>query len=141
MPEPEGVAKALRGPLLEKFPAALLGRLVVIPYFPLDDAVLGNIVELQLERITKRVREHHKIPFSYDEEAVKLIVSRCTEVESGGRTIDAILTNTVLPRFYEKSSTAYRFRYQVRYFLNSANSSVPLQQRSMRMSCHVCLAI
>ena len=97
MPEPEGVAKALRGPLLEKFPAALLGRLVVIPYFPLDDAVLGNIVELQLERITKRVREHHKIPFSYDEEAVKLIVSRCTDVESGGRTIDAILTNTVLP--------------------------------------------
>jgi type VI secretion system protein VasG len=97
MPETEGVAKALRTPLLEKFPAALLGRLVVIPYFPLDDAVLANIVQLQLERITKRVRAHHKIPFSYDEEAVKLIVSRCTEVESGGRTIDAILTNTVLP--------------------------------------------
>jgi type VI secretion system protein VasG len=59
--------------------------------------MLGNIVRLQLNRIAKRVTEHHKIPFTYDEDAVKLIVSRCTEVESGGRMIDAILTNTVLP--------------------------------------------
>jgi type VI secretion system protein VasG len=97
MPEPEGIAKGLREPLLKKFPAALLGRLVVIPYFPLSDAMLSNIVRLQLGRIAKRVVEHHKIPFNYDDEAVKLIVSRCTEVESGGRMIDAILTNTVLP--------------------------------------------
>jgi type VI secretion system protein VasG len=97
MPEPEGIAKGLREPLLKKFPAALLGRLVTIPYYPLSDAMLSNIVRLQLGRIAKRVVEHHKIPFNYDEEAVKLIVSRCTEVESGGRMIDAILTNTVLP--------------------------------------------
>ena len=97
MPEPEGIAKGLREPLLKKFPAALLGRLVVIPYYPLSDAMLSNIVHLQLGRIAKRVGEHHKIPFGYDEDAVKLIVSRCTEVESGGRMIDAILTNTVLP--------------------------------------------
>ena len=97
MPEPEGIAKGLREPLLKKFPAALLGRLVVIPYYPLSDAMLSNIVRLQLGRIAKRVVEHHKIPFNYDDEAVKLIVSRCTEVESGGRMIDAILTNTVLP--------------------------------------------
>jgi type VI secretion system protein VasG len=97
MPDPEGIAKALRKPLLDKFPAALLGRLVAIPYFPLSDAMLSNIVRLQLGRIAKRVSEHHKIPFNYDDEAVKLIVSRCTEVESGGRMIDAILTNTVLP--------------------------------------------
>ena len=97
MPEPEGIAKGLREPLLKKFPAALLGRLVVIPYYPLGDAMLANIVRLQLGRIARRVTEHHKIPFHYDDEAVKLIVSRCTEVESGGRMIDAILTNTVLP--------------------------------------------
>jgi len=97
MPEPEGIAKGLRDPLLQKFPAALLGRLVVIPYYPLDDTMLSNIVRLQLGRIARRVTEHHKIPFSYDDQAVKLIVSRCTEVESGGRMIDAILTNTVLP--------------------------------------------
>jgi type VI secretion system protein VasG len=97
MPTPDGIAKALREPLLKVFPAALLGRLVVIPYYPLSDAMLGNIVRLQLNRIAKRVAEHHRIPFTYDDEAVKLIVSRCTEVESGGRMIDAILTNTVLP--------------------------------------------
>jgi type VI secretion system protein VasG len=96
-PEPEAIAKGLREPLLKVFPAALLGRLVVIPYYPLSDEMLGNIVRLQLRRISKRVTEHHRIPFNYDEEAVKLIVSRCTEVESGGRMIDAILTNTVLP--------------------------------------------
>jgi len=97
MPDPEGIAKALREPLLKKFPAALLGRLVVIPYYPLSDAMLAAIVHLQLGRIATRVAGHHRIPFSYDDAAVKLIVSRCTEVESGGRMIDAILTNTVLP--------------------------------------------
>jgi type VI secretion system protein VasG len=97
MPEPEGIAKALREPLLKKFPAALLGRLVVIPYYPLSDAMLASIVRLQLGRIANRVEENHRIPFSYEEDAVKLIVSRCTELESGGRMIDAILTNTVLP--------------------------------------------
>jgi type VI secretion system protein VasG len=97
MPDSEGIAKALREPLLKKFPAALLGRLVVIPYYPLSDAMLSSIVRLQLGRIKQRVEEHHKVPFTYDDEAIKLIVSRCTEVESGGRMIDAILTNTVLP--------------------------------------------
>jgi type VI secretion system protein VasG len=97
LPEPEGVAKGLREPLLKKFPAALLGRLGVIPYYPLSDAMLANIVRLQLARIARRVAGNHKVPFSYDDHAVKLIVSRCTEVESGGRMIDAILTSTVLP--------------------------------------------
>jgi len=97
LPEPDAIAKALREPLLKVFPAALLGRLVVIPYYPLSDVMLANIVRLQLDRIARRVAEHHRIPFTYDDEAVKLIVSRCTEVESGGRMIDAILTNTVLP--------------------------------------------
>jgi type VI secretion system protein VasG len=97
MPEPEGIGKALREPLLKVFPAALLGRLVTIPYYPLSDEMLALIVRLQLGRIAKRVTEHHRIPFTYDEAAVNLIVSRCTELESGGRMIDAILTNTVLP--------------------------------------------
>jgi type VI secretion system protein VasG len=97
MPEAEGIAKALREPLLKQFPAALLGRLVVIPYYPLTDERLANIARLQLGRIARRIEEHHQIPFTFDDEAVKLIVSRCVEVESGGRMIDAILTNTVLP--------------------------------------------
>ena len=98
MPEPEGVSKALREPLLQKFPAALLGRIVTIPYYPLSDKVIELIIRLQLGRIQKRIRESHEIPFTYDDEVVDLIRSRCTEVESGGRMIDAILTNTMLPR-------------------------------------------
>ena len=97
LPDPDGVAKALRKPLLEEFPAALLGRLVVIPYYPLGDDILRRIIRLQLGRIARRVADHHGVPFEHDEDAVRLIVSRCTEVESGGRMIDAILTNTVLP--------------------------------------------
>ncbi|SDW62814.1 type VI secretion system ATPase TssH [Nitrosomonas communis] len=98
MPDSDAIAQALRTPLLKVFPAALLGRLVVIPYYPLSDEVLGNIARLQLNRIKKRIWENHEIPFNYNEDVVKLIVSRCHEVESGGRMIDAILTNTVLPR-------------------------------------------
>jgi type VI secretion system protein VasG len=97
MPDPEGMAKALRAPLLKVFPPALLGRLVAIPYYPLSDDMLGKIVKLQLNRIKKRVEARYKIPFEYTDAVVKLVVSRCTEGESGGRMIDAILTNTMLP--------------------------------------------
>ena len=98
MPEVDGIAQALREPLLKVFPAALLGRLVVIPYLPLSDEILSDITRLQLSRIRQRIQENHNIPFDYDDEVVKLIVNRCNEVESGGRMIDAILTNTILPR-------------------------------------------
>ncbi|MCD2517130.1 type VI secretion system ATPase TssH [Massilia sp. G4R7] len=97
MPDPEGMAKALRAPLLKVFPPALLGRLVTIPYYPLSDEMLGSIVRLQLNRIKKRVQARYKIPFTYSDDVVKLVVSRCTESESGGRMINAILTNTMLP--------------------------------------------
>jgi len=98
MPDPEGLAKALRAPLLKIFPPALLGRIVTIPYYPLSDEMIGAIARLQLGRIEKRVRTNHNLPFTYNDEVIKLIASRCTELESGGRMIDAILTNTVLPR-------------------------------------------
>ncbi|HGM5579104.1 TPA: type VI secretion system ATPase TssH [Pseudomonas putida] len=97
LPEPDAVATLLRKPLLEIFPPALLGRLVTIPYYPLSDAMLKAITRLQLERIRKRVEATHKVGFAYDDAVVELIVSRCTETESGGRMIDAILTNGLLP--------------------------------------------
>ena len=75
----------------------LLGRVVVAPYYPLSDEMLGNIVRLQLGRIARRVQDNHGVPFEYDDDVVKLIIARCTELESGGRMIDALLTNTVLP--------------------------------------------
>jgi type VI secretion system protein VasG len=97
MPSAEHIANALRQPLLEIFPPALLGRLVIIAYYPLSDTMLRAIARLQLNRIKKRVENTHKIAFEYDDAVVDLIVSRCTETESGGRMIDAILTNTLLP--------------------------------------------
>jgi len=101
-PDPEALARAVREPLLKVFPPALLGRLVVVPYYPLPDTILGDIVRLQFGRIARRIAEQHKVPFTYDDAVVKLVVSRCTEVESGGRMIDAILTNTILPRISEE---------------------------------------
>ena len=71
--------------------------MVVIPYYPLSDEMIGNIVRLQLNRVKKRVVERYSVPFEYDQAVVDLITSRCTELESGGRMIDAVLTNTVLP--------------------------------------------
>jgi type VI secretion system protein VasG len=97
VPEPDSIADALKEPLLKVFPAALLGRIVTIPYYPLSPDMMGKIVQLQLNRIKKRVQENHKIPFTYSDSAVKLVVDRCNNAESGGRVIDAILTNTVLP--------------------------------------------
>jgi len=75
----------------------LLGRLVTIPYYPLSDEMVGQIARLQLGRIRKRIEANHRVKFSYGDDVIKLITSRCTELESGGRMIDAILTNTVLP--------------------------------------------
>ncbi len=97
MPDADGIAKALREPLLKEFPPALLGRLVVIPYYPLSDEMILAITRLQLARIQRRIEGAYGIPLNVDDAAIELIRQRCTEVESGGRMIDAILTNTVLP--------------------------------------------
>ena len=94
---PEALATALKPELLRTFPAALLGRIVTIPYFPLSPEVLAGIVRLQLNRIGKRVREAHKAAFIYDDAVVEHIVSQCNDPDSGGRVIDNIITNTLLP--------------------------------------------
>jgi len=96
-PEPEAIASALREPLLKVFPAALLGRLVTIPYYPLSPEMIASITALQLERVRARVAEAWGAPLSWSEAVVDTIVSRCRELESGGRMIDAIVANTLLP--------------------------------------------
>ncbi len=97
MPDPEGIAKALREPLLKVFPAALLGRLVTIPYYPLTDEMIGQITVLQLDRIRSGSWRTTRCRSPTATTSCRLIVNRCTELESGGRMIDAILTNTMLP--------------------------------------------
>lgn len=97
LPDVEGLANALRTPLLKTFPPALLGRIVTIPYYPLGDEILAAIIRLQLDRIVRRIAENHRAVLTYDDAVLRLIAERCAEVESGARVVDAILTNTVLP--------------------------------------------
>ncbi len=96
-PEPDAMANALRPELLKTFPPALLGRLVTLPYWPLSPEMLSGIVRIQLDRIKRRIHDQHRIEFTYGDDVVDYIVSRCTELDSGGRMIDNILTNTMLP--------------------------------------------
>jgi type VI secretion system protein VasG len=93
----EMLVQALRPELLKVFPAALLGRIVSIPYYPLSNKMLGGIVRLQLDRISRRIRENHNAAFLYDETVVDHIVSLCNDPDTGGRMIDNIITNTLLP--------------------------------------------
>lgn len=98
LPAPETLRDGLRQPLLQVFPPALLGRLLVVPYYPLSDSMLAQIVRLQLTRIQRRLADNHGIACEVDDSVIAQIVQRCTDVESGGRMVDAILTNTLLPQ-------------------------------------------
>lgn len=96
-PDPKTLNDAMKPSLTQVFPPALLGRIVTIPYFPLSGDMLGGIVKLQLNRITKRIKENHDAVFEYSDAVVEHIVSKCNDPDSGGRMIDNIITNTLLP--------------------------------------------
>ena len=96
-PNVEGLAELLRPDLLKAFKPALLGRMTVIPYYPLSEAVMKQIIELQLKKIGDRLRQNHKAAFAYDPAVVATVAARCKEVESGARNVDHILTGTLLP--------------------------------------------
>jgi type VI secretion system protein VasG len=96
-PLPDKLVETLRPELIKAFKPALLGRMIVIPYFPISDQVMKLIIKLQLGRIAKQMRENHNASFSYDESVINEIASRCREVESGARNVDHILTGTLLP--------------------------------------------
>ncbi len=97
-PDAEKLAEALRPSLLEVFPPALLGRIVTIPYYPLSPSMLGFIVRLQLDRIVKRVKQNQNATLTYGDDVVAHIVGQCRDPDSGGRMIDNILTNDLLPK-------------------------------------------
>jgi type VI secretion system protein VasG len=97
MPSAEGLVKAMKPELDKVFKPAFLGRMVIIPYFPIRDEVLRRIVVLKLGKIKRRIQETHRVELAYDESLVEEVANRCTEVESGARNVDNILTNTLLP--------------------------------------------
>ncbi len=96
-PLPEPLVEAIRPELIKVFKPALLGRMVVVPYYPISDDVMREIIKLQLNRIGSRLDENHGANFSYDPQVVDEVASRCKEVESGARNVDHILTRSLLP--------------------------------------------
>ena len=96
-PEPEALVEAIRPELLKVFKPALLARMVVVPYYPISNEVMREIIRLQLGRIEARLSENHGAEFSYDETVINEIANRCKEVETGARNVDHILTRTLLP--------------------------------------------
>jgi type VI secretion system protein VasG len=97
MPDAKGLAEAMHPELLKTFKPAFLGRMVIVPYFPLSEEVMKGITELKLGKIKKRVQETYQASFTYGPELVDAIVSRCKEVASGARNVDNIISRTVLP--------------------------------------------
>jgi type VI secretion system protein VasG len=96
-PSPRGLVEALKPELNKIFKPAFLGRMVVIPYYPVRDEALKQIIRLKLGKIQRRILENHKIKLTYDDAFLNEVASRCTEVESGARNVDNILTNSLLP--------------------------------------------
>jgi type VI secretion system protein VasG len=97
MPSQQGLVKAIKPELDKVFKPAFLGRLVIIPYFPIRDESLKRIIVLKLAKIQRRLQESHRVVLTYDAALVDEVARRCTEVESGARNVDNILTNTMLP--------------------------------------------
>jgi len=97
MPSPEGIVKAMKSELDKVFKPAFLGRMVIIPYYPVIDENLKKIVRLKLGKIQRRIMANHKITLVCGEDLIDEVAKRCTEVESGARNVDNILTNTLLP--------------------------------------------
>ncbi|MEP3478773.1 MAG: type VI secretion system ATPase TssH [Fuerstiella sp.] len=97
MPGPEALALALHPELLKSFKPAFLGRIVVVPYFPLSDDIMRQIATLKMGKVARRVNEHYHAELTWTEAVLDHIVSRCTEVDSGARNVDRILTGSLLP--------------------------------------------
>jgi len=96
-PSPGALVNALKPELNKIFKPAFLGRMVVVPYYPVRDEALKKIIVLKLGKIQRRIQENHKISLNYDDRLVEEVAKRCTEVESGARNVDNILTNSLLP--------------------------------------------
>ena len=101
IPAADALAEALRPILMRSFKPAFLGRLKVVPYYPINDDVLVKIITLKLGRIRDRVVANHKATFSWDDSLVEAVLARCTEVDSGARNVDHILNGTLLPEIAE----------------------------------------
>lgn len=102
MPAPEALDQLIRPHLMQAFKPAFLGRLKVIPYYPLSDDILAEIIALKLDHIAARISSNHKAKFIYNDNLVEAILARCVEVDSGARNIDNIINGTILPEIADQ---------------------------------------
>ena len=96
-PTAESLAEQLKPSLYKQFKPAFLGRMRIVPYFPLHDDLLIQIIHHKIKKITSRLEKQYQTKVQYSEELVELLLSRCTEVDSGARNVDHILNASILP--------------------------------------------
>lgn len=97
MPAGDALREAILPEIQKSFKPALLGRVTLVPYYPVSDAALRRIVEMKLDKVRRRLADSHRVGFSYDSAVVDAIASRCKEVQSGARNVDHVLRGTLLP--------------------------------------------
>jgi type VI secretion system protein VasG len=120
--QPETLEALLRPQLVKHFKPAFLGRVKVVPYYPIPDAVLAEIIALKLARIGQRIREHHHAEFSYEPSLLDAVLARCTEVDSGARNVDHILNGTLLPEIAQAVLEKMAQEESISHIRVSANS-------------------
>lgn len=97
LPDADALAEVLRPTLYKTFKPAFVGRTKVVPYYPLNDDVLADVIKLKLARIAARVRDNHRAELNYDDALIDMVLARCTEVDTGARAVDHILNGSLLP--------------------------------------------
>jgi type VI secretion system protein VasG len=97
LPDADALTEALRPTLYKTFKPAFIGRTKVVPYYPISDDTLVEIIELKLRRIGERVQQNHRAVFEWDDAVTEAVLQRCTEVDTGARAVDHILNGTLLP--------------------------------------------
>lgn len=139
-PSPEELMQKLRPVLLKQFSSAFLARLVIVPFYPLINTMILEIVQLKLNKLAQRFKENHNAEFSWSDEVTANISARCTEVDSGARNIDFILTQTILPQLssqvLEQMSLVKPFNTvfmdvsqqgQFEYRFSNKNNGIPIE--------------
>jgi ATP-dependent Clp protease ATP-binding subunit ClpA len=142
-PSAESLAALIRPELVARFKPALLGRMVIVPYLPLRDVEIREIVKLKLNKIERRVREQHLAALTYTPQVVELITQRCTEVDTGARNVDHIVTHSMLPELSARvldwwravTGSAARICRSICRAISSTTCSPPTRSSASSATC------
>ncbi|HCH3789727.1 TPA: type VI secretion system ATPase TssH [Vibrio parahaemolyticus] len=92
------IAEAIRPTLNQHFKPALLARMSVLPFVPLSDEAMTEIIHHKLNKVSQRLHSHHKLSLSYEESLVEFVLGNCRLAETGARNIDAVINRQLLPQ-------------------------------------------